>query len=359
MSKAITTEKSDTALRNERQRIQTPINLKAWDHLNGKLKDSDRELLLWFHQHVLDREMTWKEVTRAVDYDRTTLFRCLTGTYQAESWAKPLAKIRAYRKGVEKHSRAVEKKFAMNRQAQRVFGALDFALTQSTMVSLEGEARMGKTEAAKQWVEQRGPGRAVMIECPVIGSPIAVLKEIARKVGLSHKEKRQNMARRIGNAFSSDRVLVIDEAGRMFPKGKGSPEALDEIRSIHDRTGCGIALLVTRADVKKLTESAYMVGQLIGRIDLPAMLPEFEQNDVDVIVNQFGKFSKPIRQKLYRVATQPGRLGAMLSILKTANRFALKNREEITDKHVEAAIAARFAATGGDENLLAQYQRAL
>ena len=346
-------------MRNERQRVQTPVNLKAWDHLNGKLGDDGRDLLLWFHQHILDREMTWKQVTTAVGYDRTTLYRCLVGTYQADSWKKPLAKIRAYRESIEKHSRAVETRFAVNRQAKRVFDTLDFALTQSTMVSIEGEARMGKTEAAKQWVEQRGPGRAVMVECPVIGSPSAVLKTIARKVGMSPKERRHDIARRLGSAFSSDRVLIIDEAGRMFPKGKGSPEALDEIRSIHDRTGCGIALLVTRADVKKLTESAYMVGQLIGRIDLPAMLPEFQQADVDVIAEQFGKFSKPIRQKLHRVATQPGRLGAMLSILKTANRFALKNREPIGDKHVETAIAARFAATGGDDNLLAQYQRAL
>src|SRR5687767_3350480 len=67
-------------------RINVPLNLSAW----RSRPDAEQKELLWFHQHILDDAMSWGAVEEALGFERSTIFRLLKGTYQAESWHKPI-----------------------------------------------------------------------------------------------------------------------------------------------------------------------------------------------------------------------------------------------------------------------------
>ena len=59
-------------------RINVPLNLNNWKNYD----EDSRSLLLWFHQHCLDERLTLDEAGKAIQYDKSTIYRVLMGTYE-------------------------------------------------------------------------------------------------------------------------------------------------------------------------------------------------------------------------------------------------------------------------------------
>jgi len=336
--------------------INIPINVGNWKHL-----DEPTQLdLLWFHQNLITERVPKAEIPATIGYDYTTIFRVLKGTY-AGNWANIVRAIQGYRKLVEQRGKIQKNEFAENSISREIFAALDYALANNSITTIEGEAGTGRTVASKEWARRNNHGKAVWIEAPVIGGAAALVRAIAKEVGVGQNQAINDVAEGIYKAFNRNRILIIDEAGRLLPGDTRTqnPQKLEFPRSIHDRTGCAVALIVTKRFSAALEKGAYQYEQLVRRIGMPVTLlrpakagekPTIKRADILPIVKQFIKApTASLLDKMDKIANAPGRLGILVETLKAASRIANVDKQTLDETHVDKAIAMRTRPSGGEE----------
>ena len=222
-------------------RINIPLNLENWKHLQQDLQDQ----LLWFHQHALDNKLSLKDAGEALNYDESTVFRILKGTYEG-SWSNISKAIVSYRKTAEIRGTIQQAEFSENGVTRMIFGGLDYALANNSVVILIGESGQGKSISGRTWKERNNHGRSVLVIAPAYGGTKALLRDIAASVGVNRNTSAPQMHEALLRAFNKNRILIVDEAHRLLPGDRRSnPVNLEILRDIHDRTGCALGLLAT------------------------------------------------------------------------------------------------------------------
>jgi DNA transposition AAA+ family ATPase len=327
-------------------RVNIPLNLSNWKERPREEQDE----LLWFHQHILDENLSWDDACKALGYDRTTIYRLLKGMYEAESWTKPIRAIRSYRKLHEQRAQIQTQDFAQNSVSRLIWAGLDYALANGSITTIIGESRQGKTVAVDAWAVENNHGRSVKVVAPPVGGIKMLMRQIAARVGANKNQSLIQLSDSLHRAFNKNRILIVDEAHRLMPQDSRTinPAALELLRDLHDQTGCALALVATARFADRLKTGAYQFEQLIGRIGMPIRLPAaIRESDVLPIVTQFlAGASKPLIAELVKIANRPGRLGIMVETLKVASRIAAKARRPLDEEHIEKAIEFRNRMTG-------------
>ena len=337
--------KSDNALAaSAKSRINIPFNLGNWRDIDPLIIEE----VAWFHQHALEEGLNWKQVCDALNYSETVIFRVLKGTYTG-AWDQVADSIRSYRRLVSERVAIKHASFRETRITRLVTGGLSYAMANNSITKITGESRQGKTVAAKWWRDQNNHGRTAFITAPAYGAARALLTELALVLGINRNTGITNMHSAILRAFNSNRMLIVDEAHRLLPKDRRSdPTLLEILRDIHDRTGCGLALLCTRRFDEGIAKSEYMYEQVIGRIGMPVQLPrEFEWDDLSPIVEQYlTTCPADLKKQLLQISNSDGRLGILCETLKFASRIAAKGKGKLTADTVRQSIAARNQMMG-------------
>lgn len=327
-------------------RINIPLNLSNWK----ARPPAEQEELLWLHQHLLDENLSWDDACKAIGYDRSTLFRLLKGTYEAESWAKPIASIRSYRRLIEQRATITHQEFAENSISRLIFAGLDYALANKSVTTITGESRMGKSVAIQAWCLANNHGRSVRVVAPPVGGIKMLMRQIAGKVGANKNQSIIQLSDALHRSFNGNRILIVDEAHRLMPNDSRTinPVNLELLRDLHDQTGCALALVATARFSERLRTGAYQFEQLIGRIGMPIRLPaKIRRSDALPIARQFiAAPDTELLDRLVAIANRPGRLGIMVETLKVASRMAAKAKEEMDESHVLLAIDFRAKMTG-------------
>ncbi len=325
-------------------RINMPLNLENWRHLD---KDTQEELT-WFHQHILDDKIGWKEAAQAIDYDNSTLHRVLKGNYEG-NWANILKAIRSYRR-IQQERRTIQKQeFIENSVTKLTFAALDYAVANNSITMIVGESRMGKTTSALVWKERNNHGRSVYVVAPAYGGTRALMMDIAAAVGVNRNQSIGQMHQAILRAFNKNRILIVDEAHRLLPNDRRiNPVNLEILRDLHDRSGCGLALLATQRFDVELKKSEYMFEQLLGRIGMPVRLPrKLKEADIAPLLRQYvSRPSARTMEAAMQVANELGRLGILVETLKVASRIAAKSGDHVNEGHFLKALAVRKQMMG-------------
>jgi len=327
-------------------RINVPLNLDNW----RALPDEIRSDLLWFHQHALDNHLSWKDCAEALNYDQSTVFRVLKGTYEG-NWDNIARSIRSYRKLDAARGQIQRAEFVENRIAEIIFAALDYALANNSVTVITGESRQGKTVAAREWRDRNNHGRSVYVIAPAYGGTKALLRDIAAAVGVSRNLPATQMQESIIRAFNKNRLLIVDEAHRLLPGDRRTtPVNLEVLRDIHDRTGCALAFLATARFETELRRGEYMYEQLIGRIGMPVRLPkQLREDDILPIVNQYiPRPSRAFLDQALAIANAPGRLGILVETFRAASRLARKKNQRLAEEHFDAALKLRRKMEGAD-----------
>lgn len=327
-----------------KSRINVPVNLNNWKGLDA----DDIEELLWFHQHALESNMSWKDCEAALNYSNTTIFRVLKGEYTGDL-SKVIQNIRSYKAIISERTAIQNADFCETRITKLVTGALSYALANNSVTSITGESRMGKTVSAKYWRDQNNHGRTVFVTAPAYGGAKSLLKEIALCLGINRNLSVPNMHDAILRAFNQNRMLIVDEAHRLLPNDyRSNPVLLEILRDIHDRTGCGLGILATERFATSIAKSTYQYEQVLGRIGMPVRLPrEFEWSDVAPIVAQYiPNPPKDLQSELLKIANTPGRLGIVCETLKFASRIASKKKCALNSEIVRTAITTRKQMMG-------------
>lgn len=320
-------------------RINVPLNLQNW----AKLPQGQQDELAWFHQHILDTHLDWKDAGVAVGYDASTVFRVLKGTYEG-SWSNVCSAIESYRRLVLERGSVQSAEFAKNRISEIIWGALNYALANNTITLIEGESRLGKTVSAQAWRDANNHGRSVFVMAPEYGGTKRLLRDIAQAVGVNRSQPLPQIHEALIRAFNKHRILIIDEAHRLLPGDRRSnPVNLELIRGLHDRTGCAIALIATTRFHAELTKLDYMFEQLLGRIELPVRIKgQLGRRDIRAIVEQFiGNPSVEVMDAALKIANERGRLGVLVGNLKVASRLSGAKRGKVPNSAFFKAIKMR------------------
>lgn len=327
-------------------RINIPINLHAWRDRPA----TEQDLLLWFHQHILDEGLTWREAQEAIGYDRTTVFRILKGTYKAESWDKAIRSIESYRKIATARGTITRAEFVPNGISRMVHAGLDYAVANNSITTIIGESRQGKTIAARAWATENNHGRTVLVTAPPVGGTKMLLRVIAAKCGINRTQSIVALAEGLHRAFNRNRILIIDEAHRLIPSDSRTlnPASLELLRDLHDQTGCALAFIATARFSERIKTGSYQFEQLIGRIGMPIRLPKtVSKKDVHPIITQYIPEPTPaLLDTLITIANAPGRLGILSETLKVASRIAAKAKQPLTETHITRAVQVRKEMSG-------------
>jgi DNA transposition AAA+ family ATPase len=337
--------KADQALASSaHSRINIPLNLDNWKALPAEVQEG----LLWFHQHLLDQKLSIAEAGEALNYDASTVFRVLKGTYEG-SWKNVLGAIHSYRRVAENRGGIRANEFVQNSLSELIWAGLDYAMANNSITLITGESRMGKTGAALAWRDANNHGRSVYVDAPPYGGTKMLLRRIAEAVGVNKNLPGALIMESLARAFNRHRILIIDDAHRLLPGERAAtPVSLEVIRDLHDSTHCAVALLATQRFQDELQKSDYQFEQIIGRIGMPVRLPKkIKADDYRPIVEQYiRRPSAELMKRAADIANARGRLGILVETLKVASKIASKSKATLSEEHVFKAIALRLQMMG-------------
>lgn len=335
-------------------RIELALNLEKWAHL----ADPQVEALTWFHQYVLDRAMTWGQAAEALGYHSgdpegpTIVLDALRGGYTGD-WVALTKRIQAYRKIAAERAGIQHAEFRETPISKMIWSGIDYALAANCIVIIEGDSGHGKTIGATVWNDTQSKGRGVLMEAPAVGGTGPFIEEVGRAVGYQRRYSPCATREAVFGAFSADRVLIIDEATRLLPKGRtANPDKLEFLRELHDRKRVPLVFLTTRRFVTEMEQSNYVFEQILGRcmpIRLPAVLEEASWRPI--LVQYFPKPSRAACEAAEKLANnrlprQKGRVRLLTQVLKLATRLASKEGGRLTEDHFFKALALREQMIG-------------
>jgi DNA transposition AAA+ family ATPase len=343
MSKEIT--KSEMAKASSAgSRINIPLNLHNWTEYPEEI----RGLLMWFHQHCLDNHLTLEAAGKAIQYDKSTVFRVLKGTYEG-SMEKIASAIESYKRIADERATIQSNRIVENSITKLIGAGLDYALSNNSITMVIGESRMGKTESARMWRDANNHGTSVLIAAPPIGGSKALLQRIAMAVGVNKNLNMVQMFDAITRSFNRNRILIVDEAHRLIPSDRRStPVNVEILRDLHDTTGCALALIATQRFSDDLKKSSYQFEQILGRIGMPIRLKRsIPIKDIRPIVEQYiAEPGKTLLDQCSQIANEQGRLGILVENLKVASRIAAKAEQPLTEDVFFRAIHLRTQMSG-------------
>lgn len=200
--------------------------------------------------------------------------------------------------------------------AERITSTLAYAQASGDMVCIYGGPGVGKTTAIRHYAAQYDHVWVVTMD-PATSAVVAALEELAEAVGI---QEAHSGARRLSRAIRAqvrDRrgLIIVDEAQHL------SMAAIEQLRSIHDATGCGLALCGNEQMYGRLTGGSRNASfaQVFSRLGMRLYLGRPESSDVAAMAARHRCRDAKAVALLERVAGRPGALRTVHKILRLAS----------------------------------------
>jgi histone H3/H4 len=162
-----------------------------------------------------------------------------------------------------------------------VHETLDYTLHSKSMTLVEGDARTGKTFAARSWCEQH-PGQTRFVEVPTGNDDKTFFRALARGLGLGNFQqyKALEIRERVECVLlTGDILLCLDEGHRLWPEinlTRGFPKRINWVMSMANQN-VPICIVATPQFVERQIASRQFAGwndaQFIGRLGHRERLP--------------------------------------------------------------------------------------
>ncbi|MGA7438613.1 MAG: AAA family ATPase [Luteibacter sp.] len=286
-----------------------------------------------------DRRLSQATLAKEVGISATTLNQWLNGKYLGDNEGievKLRIWIDADAQRRESSSQMPEApSFVATPTAMRVLGALSYAKIASDIAVIYGGAGLGKSSACKQFREQM-PNVWIATMAPSTAGVVTALEQICDDLGLTPGGGARRMSRAIAKRVRDTRgLLIIDEAQHL------SVPALDEIRSIHDATEIGVALVGNDGVFARMAggRNAQQLDRLYSRVGKKLRLTASSEQDVTEIIKAWGVEDMKCRAALVAVAREGGHLRRLTKTLRLASMHAAADGgRAICCEDVRAAI---------------------
>ena len=297
--------------------------------------------------HLIDSgEVSAAQISRESSVNSSTLSQFRAGKYPGRN---PLIAERL-RTWMETHQRRKEARkaiaegpgFVLTRTAEQVLDTLTYAHMAGDIVLIYGGAGTGKTEALREYARSNA-GVCLSTMTPAHATVATSLREIGKCIGVQPRRDNAALFDAICQGLADQRgLLIIDEAQHLGTK------ALDQIRSIHDRVGCGIALVGNEQVYGRMTGGtrAEYLDRLYSRIGMRTRLGRVREADARAIAAAWGIEDSTAQRLLTGIARKPGGLRGLSKTLVLASMMA-GGGNPVEPKHIRAAwkrLAGEVAA---------------
>lgn len=284
-----------------------------------------------------DRNYNQARIAREVGISATTLSQWLSGTYAGDNAAVEAKIARWFDKLQATRGTAgvmpATPDYIETPSTLRILAALRYAQVAGDIAVIYGGAGMSKSTSIRQFA-RLAPNVWHATMTPASAGVVTSLEEIAEAVAVSGAvggaaRLHRAICRRIADTGG---LLVIDEAQHL------SVAALDQIRSIHDATGIGIALVGNEAVYARMTggnRAAYL-DRLFSRIGKKVRLIRPTSEDVKALADSWG-VDRDCRHVLLDIASKPGALRGVSKTLRLAAMHAAAESRAICCTDVKTA----------------------
>ncbi len=198
---------------------------------------------------------------------------------------------------------------------------------------ITGAAGIGKTSAACHYARTTAGVWKITASPSVIG-PRALLDEFARAMEIRERLALHKLHHAIVQKLrGTNALLIVDEAQHL------QPQALDELRGLHDQPGVGVVLLGNEVVLGKIDGGMRKpeYAQLYSRVGRRLTRKAVRAGDAEALLNAAEIDADDVRNMLTAIARRPGALRGMVKTLRLAQIVAAKEKVPLNLRHVELA----------------------
>lgn len=269
---------------------------------------------------IMDRDsVALRAMAGKLDVTPKSLSRWLDGTSPVRESAKVGSAAKRLLDSQRASSPARDEVYVETKTSRLVTDALSYTKAMGKMACIYGGPGVGKTCAVRQFRRVDSPVWVPTMNA-AITTVVPVLEHIAEAVGLPEPT---GGARRIHNAICKQvadlgGIIVIDEAQHL------RTAALEAIRSIHDETGVGIALVGNENVYAAITGGSRQAhfAQIFSRIGMCVPLTRPKREDVRALVlSRWGVKDDAVIDELAKIAAHPGGLRSVTQIVSACAKL--------------------------------------
>ncbi|MGB3551257.1 MAG: AAA family ATPase [Candidatus Binatus sp.] len=222
--------------------------------------------------------------------------------------------------------------------ALKIMATLEYAQQAGDMASIIGAPGVGKTRAANEYAG-RNPNCWIATITPSSSNVAMTLTEICDVIGVHPENFRgaRSMAQIVRmRVRGTHGLLIVDEAQHL------TLPAIEEIRSIHDATGVGIALLGSYAFQARVSHERLQArtAQIMSRLGMRVSIARPTDEDVEAMLDAWKISGAKERAFLKKLAAGAGALRNVAKTIRLAGLSAAAVKEPLQFKHLEDARAA-------------------
>jgi DNA transposition AAA+ family ATPase len=284
-----------------------------------------------------DKRLSQITVAREAGVSPSALNRWLKGTYEGDNAAVE-HKVRRWLEtthAARSESAALPEApdYVETPTGGKVVQALGYAQLAGDIAVVYGGAGVGKTTAIRRYAQQ-APNVFVATMTPASASVVTALEEICEALSITATGGAAKLHRAIVRRLAGTRgLLVIDEAQHL------SVAALDQVRSIHDAVGIGVALVGNEQVYARMAggnRAAYL-DRLYSRIGKRVRVTAASKADIGALIDAWGIADTACRKDITDIASRPGALRVLTKVLRLAASYATAAGRELCCDDVRQA----------------------
>jgi len=278
---------------------------------------------------------SWPEMGAETGIAHQTLYAWAKGTYKGD--------IGRFNGEVERYLTARQERlklglteapgFVPTDTTERIQGLFRQAQHMPVITVIVGAPGVGKTQAAEDY-RAENPNVVMITAAAKHGSARWLLGALGTEVNMTERGTSLRLLPMLVEYFRARRnpLIIADEANHL------AMEAVELLRHLHDKAGCGIALVgnptvTVRLNGSKNSEFAQITRRIGGR----ANVEKATKADAEKLLDAWKVEDPEVRKLLRATAARPGALGTMVNVLKLARILATPGGGVATADHIQQA----------------------
>jgi DNA transposition AAA+ family ATPase len=264
--------------------------------------------------------LSWSSLAQVTGVPSGTLSSWVPGTYNnghIHGAHDIAAKVHRFFLGLEEKetleaAMPVEPDFQETTSARRMMTCMALAQL-GDMALISTPPGCGKTASVRQYAATHAQVFVVTVSPAIRGVPTVLISILAAMGEREAKGTPQVLSERVrARVRGAGALLVIDEAQHL------SAQALDEVRSIHDETGCGVVLSGDETLIANLKRYPQLYSRLGVRHSQPRPLVE----DITAIAAGWGVEKGASLSYLHEIGRKSGGIRTLTKTMRLAVRAA-------------------------------------
>ena len=308
------------------------------DAQGAEAADDTAALIAEIRAAAAEDGLSMAQVAKAVDIPAGTWTNFMGGTY-AGKLERLVNAGRAWlaARQTRKRTQAILPKaplFVPTQSASQIIATLEHAQHAPDFVVISGGAGIGKTTSIQHY-RRTAPSVWVITGEPTLRSAWMLLDYIAEAMDMTGGRSTQKQSRTLVRRLQgSGGLIIVDEAQHL------STQALDQLRTLHDLAGIGVAVVGNETVYSRIQGGARTAefAQLHSRVGMRLARAKPTRADIEAMIDAWKVEGERERKLLTAIARKPGALRIMTKVVLLAHRNAAAEGRSLQAEHIDAAF---------------------